>query len=244
MLNYVNHSMSIGLIIGSRISTVLETVLRFGCGVAMIGVAIQVVSHVAKSYRCLANAGRHQVLESLKDLKPNSTAYERKTYTAQVTVQWHVEILSALVMLGIFTVACELAVGDFTESLIQSLSVGIGFGLKEIMQDAVYGAMAIMQGYGAKNKIMSVKANNKEETKILDSVITSSSESLEKSPEKKSRKRSKAGGLVCTGYRVYQAHLTHVVLRPCYFGIEPDDADITYVVKRWTSFYNDLRFQE
>ena len=238
-------SASIGLVIGSRISSVLETVLRFGCGVAVIGVAIQVVSHVAKSYRTLADAGREEVKDNLEALDRNNNA-KRAEYHAQVNVQWHVEILSALVMMGIFIVACELAVGDFTESLIQSLSVGIGFGLKEIMQDAVYGAMAMMQGYGKKDKIMNIKPDSKTTPVVPDIGMTTSTQTQDGSAKSRpdDTRRPKAATQI-PGYRVYQAHLTHVVLRPCFRTSTTDQNNpVTYVVKRWTEFYNDLRFTE
>ena len=216
----------------------LETVLRFGCGVAVIGVAIQVVSRVAKSYRDLADAGREKVKQNLIALDADNVE-KRAEYHGQVNVQWHVEILSSLVMMGIFIVACELAVGDFTESLIQSLSVGIGFGLKEIMQDAVYGAMAMMQGYGKKDKIMNIKPNNK--TTVPDMTQTPVSSNKSRQPETQQQQQQQQQQPIITGYRVYQAHLTHVVLRPCLSNLETD-VPVTYVVQRWTEFYNDLRF--
>lgn len=224
--------MSIGIIIGSRVSSVLETVLRFGCGISVIGVAIELVTYIARSYRKLAGAEKKDIMEYLKkkdnptDTPVNASASDSTTpntsydeYVTRITVQWHVEILSALVMMGIFIVACELAVGDFTASLVQSLSVGIGFGLKELMQDAVYGVLAMTQGYGYKEKFMHIS-----DKPANDSTIPSP-----------------------RGFRIYQAHLTHVVLRPCDTkSTEDTDSEkaVTYVVKRWTDFYNVMQFQE
>ena len=199
--------MTIGTIIGARISNVLETVLRFGCGIAVIGVATQVVSHVARSYREMTSSRRDNVKNKIKRFEdPASNDVQHSDITTSLMVQWHVEILSSLVMLGIFIVACELAVGDFTESLIQSLSVGIGFGLKDILGDAVYGTMVMMQGYGKVGKVVSIDAK----------------EEGQKAP---------------LNYRICQAHLTHVVLIKEKSGDDPE-----YVVKTWSSFYNNLRY--
>ena len=72
-------------------------------------------------------------------------------------VQWHVEMLSALVMMGISVVACRLAVGgDYTADLIQSLSVGIGFGLRDIVNDALCGTLVMMQGYGKVGTVVNI----------------------------------------------------------------------------------------
>ena len=198
--------MTIGTIIGARISNVLETVLRFGCGIAVIGVATQVVSHVARSYREMTSSRRDNVKNKIKRFEdPKSNDVPHSDITTSLMVQWHVEILSSLVMLGIFIVACELAVGDFTESLIQSLSVGIGFGLKDILGDAVYGTMVMMQGYGKVGKVVSIDAENESQKTF--------------------------------NHRICQAHLTHVVLIKEDSGNDPE-----YVVKTWSSFYNNLRY--
>ena len=162
--------MSIGIIIGSRISNVLETALRFGCGIAVIGVAVEVVNYVAGSYRALAEADRENINTTIDEMNNNNNTAENTSitsaesaksknpdpccsyanYTTQIMVQWHVAIISSIVMMAIFIVACELAVGDFTTTLIQSLSVGIGFGLRDSVEDAVYGILAMTQGYGTK----------------------------------------------------------------------------------------------
>ena len=163
--------MNIGTIIGARISNVLETVLRFGCGIAVIGVATQVVSHVARSYREMTSSRRDNVRDKIKKFEKEAPKVPHSVITTSLMVQWHVEILSSLVMLGIFIVACELAVGDFTESLIQSLSVGIGFGLKDILGDAVYGTMVMMQGYGKVGKVVSIDAKKEGEKALGGGVV-------------------------------------------------------------------------
>ena len=199
--------MTIGTIIGARISNVLETVLRFGCGIAVVGVSIQVVSHMARSYRKMTLSRRDNVKKKIQNFEDGSNDVRHADITTSLMVQWHVEILSSLVMLGIFIVACELAVGDFTESLIQSLSVGIGFGLKDILGDAVYGTMVMMQGYGKVGTVVN---------------IDNDTNAQDKSPP---------------AYRICQAHLTHVVLIQVNSGENPE-----FVVKTWSSFYNNLRY--
>ena len=197
--------MTIGTIIGARISNVLETVLRFGCGIAVIGVATQVVSHVARLYREMTLSRRDNVKNKIRLFENQPPEVPHSDITTSLMVQWHVEILSSLIMLGIFIVACELAVGDFTESLIQSLSVGIGFGLKDILGDAVYGTMVMMQGYGKVGTVVSIDTERKDNTRLA--------------------------------HRICQAHLTHVVLIE-----ENSNNNPEYVVKTWSSFYNNLRY--
>tara|TARA_B100000424_G_scaffold270727_1_gene270910 strand:- start:1982 stop:2641 length:660 start_codon:yes stop_codon:yes gene_type:complete len=214
--------MTIGTIIGARISNVLETVLRFGCGIAVIGVATEVVSQVAHSYRKITSSKRDDVRKAIKEFEQPSQgsndntsearqpAFEHSDITTSIMVQWHVEILSSLVMMGIFIVACELAVGDFTESLVQSLSVGIGFGLKDILADAVYGTMVMMQGYGKVGTVINIDT--------------------EKGDQKPS------------AHRICQAHLTHVVLIKVNDAQKDELHEIQYTVKTWSNFYNNLRY--
>ncbi len=225
--------MSIGIIIGSRISNVLEAALRFGCGIAVIGVAIEVVTYLAHAYRTLANADKEKIKENLETLnatneKGNLTSAHKK-YETQIMVQWHVAIISAVVMMAIFIVACELAVGDFTQSLIQSLSVGIGFGLRDLVEDALYGILAMTQGYGTKFKFTNIKASKHESKDLLtkqDQNTTAVSAET-------------ASTTTSTGCRIYQAHLTHVVLVPC-----DEEIPTTYIVKRWSQFYNTMEYQD
>lgn len=197
--------MTIGTIIGARISNVLETVLRFGCGIAVIGVATQIVSHIARAYRQMTLSRRENVRVKIQNFESNPAETPHSKITTSLMVQWHVEILSSLVMLGIFIVACELAVGDFTESLIQSLSVGIGFGLKDILADATYGTMVMLQGYGKVGTVLNIDTGAENKKKLE--------------------------------HRICQAHLTHVVLIQVNHKHNPE-----YVVKTWSSFYNNLRY--
>ena len=237
--------MSIGIIIGSRISNVLEAALRFGCGIAVIGVAIEVVTYLAHAYRTLANADKEKIKENLETLnatneKGNLTSAHKK-YETQIMVQWHVAIISAVVMMAIFIVACELAVGDFTQSLIQSLSVGIGFGLRDLVEDALYGILAMTQGYGTKFKFTNIKTSKHKSTDLL-------AKNLEKKPaqnEVSNANNSMEQSIMVqptttsTGCRIYQAHLTHVVLVPC------DEKETkTFIVKRWSEFYNTMEYQD
>ena len=43
-----------------------------------------------------------------------------------------------------------------------------------------------------------------------------------------------------SGYRIYQAHLTHAVLVPC----EQTGENETYIVKRWSQFYGTMEYQD
>ena len=43
-----------------------------------------------------------------------------------------------------------------------------------------------------------------------------------------------------SGNRIYQAHLTHVVLVPC----EQTGENETYIVKRWSQFYGTMEYQD
>ena len=234
-------SMSIGIIIGSRISNVLEAALRFGCGIAVIGVAIEVVTYVAHAYRTLADADKQKIKLSLKDFheKEKELTSTHKKYVTQIMVQWHVAIISAVVLMAIFIVACELAVGDFTQSLIQSLSVGIGFGLRDLVEDALYGILAMTQGYGTKFMFTNIKPSKHKSADLL--VSTKSKQQDDMSTDAKSL--AQAGlvhdGATNTGCRVYQAHLTHVVLVPCRENIPK-----TFIVKRWSEFYNTMEYQD
>ena len=230
--------MTIGNIIGSRISNVLETVLRFGCGIAVIGVATQIVSHVATSYRTWTKSTRSDMKSKIEEFEASSNGTNTKskskkskkelheTITTSLMVQWHVEMLSSLVMLGIFIVACELAVGDFTENLVQSLSVGIGFGLKDLLADAVYGTMVMMQGYGRVGMVVDT------ETKLEDGEDSGLDEEETKATSDLDRKFK---------YRICQTHLTHVVLireKTANAGT----GETEFIVKRWSNFYNNLRY--
>ena len=242
--------MTIGNIIGSRISNVLETVLRFGCGIAVIGVATQMVSHVATSYRTWTKSLRSNMKEKIKDFEAmlgprtedqNKTTTKKKqqhkSITTSLMVQWHVEMLSSLVMLGIFIVACELAVGDFTENLVQSLSVGIGFGLKDILADAVYGTMVMMQGYGKVGMVVDPK------TKLEDENSTADSSALGVTPNLKDASSTADSSALARAlkYRICQTHLTHVVLIKENTA-KSDTGKTEYIVKRWSDFYNNLRY--
>jgi len=259
------YSMSIGIIIGSRISNVLETALRFGCGIAVIGVAVEVVNYVAGSYRTLADADRENInttinkmskdkdaAENTGNTKATETAEKDKTpdpcclyanYTTQIMVQWHVAIISSIVMMAIFIVACELAVGDFTTTLIQSLSVGIGFGLRDSVEDAVYGILAMTQGYGTKYKFMHIVATkdktNQKKGDILRRASTLKADAADDGAVT-ATKSAQPTDQDYSGYRIYQAHLTHVVLVPC----KTIGDNRTYVVKRWSEFYATMEYQD
>mgnify|MGYP004153712439 CR=1 FL=1 len=234
---YTHIIMSIGIIIGSRISNVLEAALRFGCGIAVIGVAIEVVTYLAHAYRTLANADKEKIKKNLQTLNTNAEESDlvitHKKYETQIMVQWHVAIISAVVMMAIFIVACELAVGDFTQSLIQSLSVGIGFGLRDLVEDALYGILAMTQGYGTKFKFTNIKASKHESSDLL------AKQDQNTSAEENKVSAETASTTTSTGCRIYQAHLTHVVLVPC-----DEEKPTTYIVKRWSQFYNTMEYQD
>lgn len=229
--------MSIGIIIGSRISNVLEAALRFGCGIAVIGVAIEVVTYVAHAYRTLADADKEKIKQSLRDFHKDKQQLPstHKKYETQIMVQWHVAIISAVVLMAIFIVACELAVGDFTQSLIQSLSVGIGFGLRDLVEDALYGILAMTQGYGTKYKFTNIKPSKHKSADLLTSTKPKSKTTSEDTVSTEKTTTTTTS----TGCRIYQAHLTHVVLVPC-DEVKPN----TFIVKRWSEFYNTMEYQD
>lgn len=212
--------MTIGTIIGARVSDVLKTVLRYSCGIAVLAVAIQLVSHLAVTYRTMTSSRRLDVKQNilmfesvLRDNEKTSDTRKlwHKHIKTSLMVQWHVEILAALVLLGIFVVACRLSVGSsYTAELVKSLSVGVGFGLRDLVFDALCGTLVMMQGYAKVGTVVN-----------MDIQKTDSDTSFK--------------------HRICQVHLTHVVLIPVdTSGLQP--ADITYVVKRWSEFYDNLRY--
>ena len=238
--------MSIGIIIGSRISNVLEAALRFGCGIAVIGVAIEVVTYLAHAYRTLANADKEKIKKNLRNFLTTNDGTElaktHRKYETQIMVQWHVAIISAVVMMAIFIVACELAVGDFTQSLIQSLSVGIGFGLRDLVEDALYGILAMTQGYGTKFKFTNIKPSKHKRTDLLktkNQQAKPAQKEVSDDDDGVQQSSTVHATTASTGCRIYQAHLTHVVLVPC------DEKETkTFIVKRWSEFYNTMEYQD
>ena len=205
--------MTIGTIIGARVSDVLKTVLRYSCGIVVLAVATQLVSYLAVSYRTMTSSRRSNVKENILAFESaqKNKRLKHKHIKTSLMVQWHVEILAALVMLGIFVVACRLSVGsNYAAELIKSLSVGVGFGLRDLVFDALCGTLVMMQGYAKVGTVVNMDVQKTEED-------------------------------VSFRHRICQVHLTHVVLIPVDAG-KLSAADTTYVVKRWSEFYNNLRY--
>ena len=205
--------MTIGTIIGARVSDVLKTVLRYSCGIAVLAVATQLVSYLAVAYRTMTSSRRVNVKKNILAFETASKdkKLKHKHIKTSLMVQWHVEILAALVLLGIFIIACRLSVGSsYTAELVKSLSVGVGFGLRDLVFDALCGTLVMMQGYAKVGTVVN-----------MDIQKTNSDASFK--------------------HRICQVHLTHVVLIPVNTRGLPA-ADITYVVKRWSEFYNNLRY--
>ena len=132
--------MGFGDIVCERLTTILGSSPQFMCGLALIMVFNRCVSMLMHKYRNLSL----NIDETPK--------YDKRTL--ELHVHWHTELISGLVLTTIAVAGLEIMLGSFVENLVQSLSVGIGFGLKELMSDVVYGFLSMAQGHCSGRKVV------------------------------------------------------------------------------------------